>query len=112
MADVGRNDQTGPGGPRVAEQTALWNACRTSRNADTGQLTGFFPAGEAIAWLGLSGWIEGAIQTALTATIGVVSYLNEVDPSRLPARNDINGKSFSVPMLPGTIQFARRVDRT
>lgn len=108
MADVGRNDRDNAAGQGNAgsEQYALWMACQTSRNADTGRLTGFFPAGEAISWLGLSGWVEGAIQTALAATIGVVRYLNGVEDP-LPERNDINGKSFSVPMLPGDRRFTR-----
>lgn len=86
-------------------QTALWDACQTSLNADSGAYTGLFPAGEAIAWLGLSGWIEGAIHTGLASTMGVVNYLNQLDSGIVPPNNSINATSFCLPLLPGDVSF-------
>ncbi|MGI9251905.1 MAG: flavin monoamine oxidase family protein [Pseudohongiellaceae bacterium] len=59
-----------------------------------------FLAGEAIAWLGLSGWIEGALHTGINSTLGVGSWFDisanafnnwgkVVDPSK------ISGTSFA-----------------
>jgi hypothetical protein len=104
MAGLGLNQKIDAIGT-IGGQAELWASCQTSLNRDTGQLTGLFPAGEAIAWLGLSGWIEGAIQTGLVATIGVVNYLNQLPAgANIPSHN-LNGKSFSLPLLPGDTQF-------
>jgi lysine 2-monooxygenase len=100
MADVALNQID----PNTGGQTALWQACQTSYNADSKTYTGLFPAGEAVAWLGLSGWIEGAIETGLAATIGVVQYLNKHYTGKAPS-NAINGNSFCLPMLPGPAQY-------
>jgi hypothetical protein len=83
----------------------LRDACQTSINTDTGKYTGLFPAGEAVAWLGLSGWIEGAIHTGLASTIGVVKYLNQLPVGASIPNHNLNGKSFSLPLLPGDVQF-------
>jgi len=76
MSSPGLNQRV-RGADLAGGQTELWAACESSCNPDTGLYTGLFPAGEAVAWLGLSGWMEGAIQTALASTIGIVKYLNK-----------------------------------
>ena len=105
MANVGQNNREDAARlwDNGSEQYALWRACQTSYNPDSQKLTGFFPAGEAIAWLGLSGWVEGSFQTALASVTGVVNYLNKMedDGKVFPVNNMVNGKSFSLPMLPG-----------
>jgi monoamine oxidase len=37
---------------------------------------GLYLAGEALSWYGLSGWIDGAIKTGLTAALSVVRHLS------------------------------------
>jgi hypothetical protein len=64
-------------------QQALWEACTSSYNEDTNSNTGLFLAGEAIAWLALSGWIEGSIHTGLASAIGTIDYLNEIVQERI-----------------------------
>ncbi len=39
---------------------------------------GVYLAGEALSWLGLSGWIEGALQTGLSASLSVIDRINAV----------------------------------
>lgn len=97
MADPGRNAES----PSGQGQQDLWDACTSSMNKDTQEYTGFFPAGEAIAWLGLSGWIEGAIRTGIGATVGTVAYLNANSGKTFPDKLTVNGKSFCCSMLPG-----------
>lgn len=42
---------------------------------------GVYLAGEALSWLGLSGWIEGALQTGLSASLSVIDRLNTLSKS-------------------------------
>jgi len=42
------------------------------------QSNGVYLAGEAIAWLGLSGWIEGALQTGLDTFLSVTDRINNL----------------------------------
>lgn len=106
MPDVDINMEP-KGTTRVGGQQALWDACETSFNHDTGEMTGLFIGGEAVAWLGLSGWIEGALQTGLAATIGAVNYINTKYPTpgqegpdiTIPSTVELG--SFTLPVLPG-----------
>jgi hypothetical protein len=92
---------------KAGGQASLYLAGLTSYNwdADVQRYTGFFPAGESVAWLGLSGWIEGAIQSALGAVIGTVIYINKLG-SKAPSPWTGSGKSFCLPMLPGSTQYS------
>ena len=78
-------------------------------------------AGEAVAWLGLSGWIEGSLQTGLASAIGVAHYFdalpaadqqscidaNEVSKKKRKGKGKGKGRGkalpgyLELPMLPG-----------
>ena len=64
--------------------------------------------GEATAWEGLSGWSEGAIQTALQAVSGILLACSIYNPLSLTNVAPSGGTSFSLPNLPGTTMYARR----
>ena len=68
-------------------------------------------AGEAIAWLGLSGWVEGALHTGINAAQSTMLWFraeaakfnnwgNVVDPAKLFSKN-----SFAIPADPGDKPF-------
>lgn len=69
-----------------------------------------FLAGEATAWLGLSGWVEGALHTGINATIGVGSWFNAVAPTfsnwnKVVNPDLIEGASFAPIVAPGDMVF-------
>lgn len=55
---------------RYPDQEAMWAAGRAANNADAAVLL----AGEATAWLGLSGWIEGALHSGINSTAGIGAW--------------------------------------
>ena len=56
-----------------AKHWALFN-----QGKKVSESNGVYLAGEAIAWLGLSGWIEGALQTGLDAFLSVTDRVNNL----------------------------------
>ena len=105
MADPGRNLHNMSGGNTFSEWDGL-NQAIIGRKTDGSSTGGLFVIGEAVAELGLSGWIEGAIQTALMSTDGFLQWLNTESPT-FPTSNPIsqNSNKFSLPYLPGNIQY-------
>ncbi len=80
MAQPGRGTSVGAQGASSYENYSEFKAAQsygmTGYNPDTGDYTGLFIAGEATASPGLSGWVEGSLQTGLQAVAGIVRYLN------------------------------------
>ena len=58
---------------RYPDQFAMWGAGLIPSNPDAA----VFLAGEAVAWLGLSGWVEGALHTGINSTAGVGTWFQE-----------------------------------
>jgi hypothetical protein len=56
-----------------AKHWALFN-----QGKKVSESNGVYLAGEAIAWLGLSGWIEGVLQTGLDSFLCVVDRINNL----------------------------------
>lgn len=90
---------------RYQEQKNLWLSSSVPNSTNA-----LFIAGEASAWLGLSGWVEGALHTGLESCLGVATWYehladkfqnwnNIVDPTT------IKGRSFTPPADPGGIPF-------
>ena len=73
----------------------------TSYNPEVSEYTGLFIAGEATASPGLSGWVEGSLQTGLQAVAGIVKYLNEDNPTALMTPTPSTGISFALQAHPG-----------
>lgn len=73
----------------------------TSYNPEIEEYTGLFISGEATASPGLSGWVEGSIQTALQAVAGILKYLNEGTPTRLDPEDNITRTNFALQAHPG-----------
>lgn len=89
---------------RYKDQTAMSNA-GAHPNDSTAPL---FLGGEACAWLGLSGWIEGALHTGIHTTLGATLWLNDhpdIDWSQFDKLEDIKGTSFQLPSDPGPVPF-------
>ena len=107
MSQPGRN--TSYGDKRTGTTISEWQAIHTQGvlgiNEDTGEYTGLHFAGEATAWEGLSGWSEGAIQTALQAVSGILLAYNVYDPYAQPFNIPTDSKCFSLPNLPGTNMY-------
>ena len=57
------------------------------KSLDKGNDTGFYIAGDCVAWTWTSGWVEGALQTALNAAAGVIKSLQGT------LNGDANGRS-------------------
>lgn len=76
----------------------------TSYNHEVDGYTGLFLAGEATASPGLSGWLEGSIQTGLQAVSGIVKFLNEELPTKLTPTIS-SGSSFALSAHPGFQQL-------
>ena len=102
MAQPGRG--TDYGDPKSG--VALYSEFRTTQtfgmtsyNPETNAYTGLFIAGEAAASPGLSGWVEGSIQTALQAVGGILKYLNDEKPTQ--NRPSTAGVSFALQAHPG-----------
>ena len=55
---------------RYADQVNMWISGVFPRESNAA----VFLAGEAVAWLGLSGWVEGALHTGINSTIGVGNW--------------------------------------
>ena len=105
MAQPGRGTTYGEPGPdkrkRFSEFQTMQTFGMTSYNGKTGEYTGLFIAGEASASPGLSGWVEGSIQTGLQAVAGIVRYLNRDEaPKRLTPVTPA-GTSFALHAHPG-----------
>ena len=94
---------------RYEEQQHMWIRSAFPYSDNAAVLT----AGEAVAWLGLSGWVEGALHTGINSALGVGAWLsfhgdrfsnweNMVKPA------GIVGTSFTPPSDPGTISFNPR----
>jgi tryptophan 2-monooxygenase len=73
----------------------------SSYNPEISAYTGLFIAGEASASPGLSGWVEGSIQTALQSVAGIIKYLNVAKPER-HSPSISGGTSFALQAHPGT----------
>lgn len=78
----------------------------TSYNPEISAYTGLFIAGEATASPGLSGWVEGSIQTALQSVAGILKFLNEDTPPRLDPTIDTTNVNFGLQAHPGTNRLA------
>ncbi len=104
MAQPGRATAYGnPWGRDYARYSELQTAQTfgmTSYNPEIAKYTGLFIAGEATASPGLSGWVEGSIQTGLQAVAGIIKYLNEDSPTPL-LTNTSSNVSFALQALPG-----------
>ena len=51
----------------------------------SGSDNGLYLAGEALAWYGLSGWIEGALHTGINAALATIGRLNRLPEATLSA---------------------------
>ncbi|ADE40008.1 FAD-dependent oxidoreductase [Candidatus Puniceispirillum marinum] len=111
MAQPGRGtaygDLKGKTYARLSELQTAQIFGMTSYNPETSQYTGLFIAGEATASPGLSGWIEGSLQTGLQAVAGIVKYLNEANPSVLAPKKPVTGKNFALQAHPGITPVSR-----
>lgn len=105
MAQPGRGSEYGDpaGNPieRLSELQTVQTFGMTGFNPETGKYTGLFLAGEATASPGLSGWVEGSIQTALQAVAGIVRYLNIDSPQPVTPVVDYTDVSFALNAIPG-----------
>lgn len=103
MAQPGRGTDYGDpnsGVARYSEFRTTQTFGMTSYNPETKAYTGLFIAGEASASPGLSGWVEGSIQTALQSVAGIVKYLNDAKPAQ--QRPGVkSGVSFALQAHPG-----------
>ena len=110
MAQPGRNVSYGSiaSGSTTSEWQAIHTQGITGVNEDTGKYTGLHIAGEATAWEGLSGWSEGAIQTALQAVSGILLACNVYNPLSLTKVAPTGGTSFSLPNLPGETMYIHK----
>ena len=102
MAQPGRGTDYGDANSGVA----LYSEFRTTQvfgmtsyNPETSAYTGLFIAGEAAASPGLSGWVEGSIQTALQSVGGILKYLKDDSPA--PQHPSTGGVSFALQAHPG-----------
>jgi len=84
---------------RQIAQQMLNDRGMTSYNYETSNYTGLFFAGEASASPGLSGWVEGSIQTALQSVGGILKYLNDASPTI--HEPSTQGVSFALHAHPG-----------
>ena len=104
MAQPGRGTDYGDsnsGIERYSELRTTQTFGMTSYNPETKAFTGLFIAGEAVASPGLSGWVEGSIQTALQSVAGILKFLNDESPT--PQRPSTrSGTSFALQAHPGT----------
>lgn len=103
MAQPGRGTDYGDpnsGVARYSEFRTTQTFGMSSFNPETNAYTGLFIAGEASASPGLSGWVEGSIQTALQAVGGIVKFLNVAEPvQQRPTPR--SGVSFALHAHPG-----------
>ena len=105
MAQPGRgtnygNDDAGQP-PHFSEFETAQTFGMSSFNPETDAYTGLFIAGEATASPGLSGWVEGSIQTGLQAVGGIVKYLNHPATATQPMQKLPAGVSFALHSHPG-----------
>ncbi len=77
----------------------------TSYNEEIEDYTGLFIAGEATASPGLSGWLEGSIQTGLQSVAGILNYLNQQSPDRLDPEVT-SASTFALSAHPGLFQLS------
>ena len=91
---------------RYPDQIQMW----LTGTAPTNPNAALFLAGEATAWLGLSGWVEGALHTGINSTAGVGRWFQGHASSfsnwgKVVNPNDINAASFAPPVPPGDKVF-------
>ena len=91
---------------RYPDQGAMWGAGFSANNPNAA----VFLAGEATAWLGLSGWVEGALHTGINSTMGVGSWFDEYasgfgDWDKVVDPTSIVGTRFAPPTAPGDKTF-------
>lgn len=103
MAQPGRDTKYGDPNEAAlySEFQTMQTFGMTSYNPETKAYTGLFLAGEASASPGLSGWVEGSIQTGLQAVAGIVKYLNDVEPRKVTPPAPNTGISFAMHAHPG-----------
>ena len=100
MAQPGRGTSYGPlNREDYSEFRTMQTYGMTSYNYETSNYTGLFFAGEASASPGLSGWVEGSIQTALQSVGGILKYLNDASPTI--HEPSTQGVSFALHAHPG-----------
>lgn len=123
MAQPGRGTSIGPNEPayqHYSEFKAAQSYGMTSYNPETEEYTGLFIAGEATASPGLSGWVEGSLQTGLQAVAGIVRYLNmsgnnngyqaaQTNADELPTAT-ANVASFALHAHPGVHPYGQSDD--
>ena len=91
---------------RYLDQEYMWEAGFVSNDSDAA----VFLAGESTAWLGLSGWIEGALHTGINTVVGIEGWFGlralkfqnwdkVVDPDK------IVGHRFAPIVAPGDQRF-------
>ena len=103
MAQPGRDTEYGDPNEAAlySEFQTMQTFGMTSYNPETKAYTGLFLAGEASASPGLSGWVEGSIQTGLQAVAGIVKYLNDVEPRKVTPPAPSTNISFAMHAHPG-----------
>ncbi len=106
MAQPGRGTDYGDVNSGVAlysEFRATQTFGMTSYNPETSAYTGLFIAGEAAASPGLSGWVEGSIQTALQSVGGILKYIHDDSPTQ--HHPSTRGVSFALQAHPGDTPY-------
>ncbi len=88
---------------RYADQFFMWMAGLIPNDADAA----VFLIGEATAWLGLSGWIEGALHTGINSVMGTDTWFKVAAPdfenwNKVVDPSSIKGTSFALATAPGT----------
>ena len=91
---------------RYPDQFAMWQAGFISNDSDAA----VFLAGEATAWLGLSGWIEGALHTGINTLAGIGGWFNLHAPNfqnwgNVVDPDKIGGYKFAPIVAPGDKKF-------
>ena len=91
---------------RYTDQQSLWQSNFVPAVDNAALLL----AGEATAWLGLSGWVEGALHTGINTTFGVEQWFynnanNFSNWANMTDPGTISGATFAVPADPGNTPF-------
>jgi len=91
---------------RYTDQRAMWSTGLMPGKANAA----VFLAGEATAWLGLSGWIEGALHTGINSTVGIGGWFKQNASSfsnwgKVVNPDSVSGVKFAPIVAPGDKAF-------